>query len=520
MRSKIVNIVIVLILSVIILLLTVKNIIPNTSPINLLGKGRVSLRLWYTDESLSDYLTTQAVKYNEAHSNVRIEPILVSGVELLENINSSSLKGEAFPDLYITTNDVLEKASLAGLTTEIAPDGRYLNENNFSKAALNSISYKGNYVAYPFYYETSALMFNRTYLEDFAWSRIAENEGISLSYEEASEDESEADKEKDGETASNDNPEENKNEDTKEDDSEKKAAFDANIAELRQQHKDAIDLAVQEMIPSTISEIIEFARNYNAPASVESVFEWDVTDIFYNYFFVGGYINAGGDAGDTITELDLYTTEMVSCMMAYQKLRDYFAIDANEVSYSGIMEDFIAGKMVFTVATSDAVTKIRAAQAEGSCSFQYGVANIPDLNEDYITRSMSVTGCIAVNGYTNNTAEAFDFAGYLSSGTDESFFNQTGKLPARKGIEYGDRTLEIFEKVYEESVPLPKMIETSNLWMLMEIAFTEIWNGANPNTTLKEMSESIMKQVVGRHYEEMLLPEPEAVQITNSHNAD
>ena len=64
------------------------------------------------------------------------------------------------------------------------------------------------------------------------------------------------------------------------------------------------------------------------------------------------------------------------------------------------------------------------------------------------------------------------------------------------------------------------MIETSNLWMLMEIAFTEIWNGANPNTTLKEMSESIMKQVVGRHYEEMLLPEPEAVQITNSHNAD
>jgi len=198
MRSKIVNIVIVLILSVIILLLTVKNIIPNTSPINLLGKGRVSLRLWYTDESLSDYLTTQAVKYNEAHSNVRIEPILVSGVELLENINSSSLKGEAFPDLYITTNDVLEKASLAGLTTEIAPDGRYLNENNFSKAALNSISYKGNYVAYPFYYETSALMFNRTYLEDFAWSRIAENEGISLSYEEASEDESEADKERKG----------------------------------------------------------------------------------------------------------------------------------------------------------------------------------------------------------------------------------------------------------------------------------------------------------------------------------
>ena len=49
---------------------------------------------------------------------------------------------------------------------------------------------------------------------------------------------------------------------------------------------------INAMIPSTIDDILSFADSYDAPEQVEAVFKWDVDDIFYNYFFVGNYIDA------------------------------------------------------------------------------------------------------------------------------------------------------------------------------------------------------------------------------------
>ena len=76
--------------------------------------GKDTLYLWYTDEALTSYLTSAAVTYNENH-DVRIVPVLQSGPEYLEQINTASLSGEEMPDLYILSHDSLEKAYLAGL---------------------------------------------------------------------------------------------------------------------------------------------------------------------------------------------------------------------------------------------------------------------------------------------------------------------------------------------------------------------------------------------------------------------
>ena len=63
--------------------------------------------------------------------------------------------------------------------------------------------------------------------------------------------------------------------------------------------------------------------------------------------------------------------------------------------------------------------------------------------------------------------------------------------------------------VYADSVPMPKTIETSNLWMELEIAFTKIWNGDDCNSTLKQVSESIMTQITGSPYTEETIPDPD-----------
>ena len=85
-------------------------------------------------------------------------------------------------------------------------------------------------------------------------------------------------------------------------------------------------------------------------------------------------------------------------MSFYQQLNQFFAIDESAVNYDKVLQDFIDGKTVFTVATSDAVARIEAAKAEGNCSFDYGVTTMPALNENYSTRTMSVTNCLVING--------------------------------------------------------------------------------------------------------------------------
>ena len=439
--------------------------------------GKTTIRLWYSDTALTDYLNAQCVQFNDSHADVRAEASYVEGVELLETISNASLNEELYPDLYLVTNDVLEKAQLAGLAADIPASDPVLTTARFPQTALNAVTYHGRYIAYPFYFETSTLMYNRTFLEQLSRDAM-ENEIIEM-YPDAK----------------------------------------AGDPVLQVADED-VEARVQTLIPSTIADILTFARTFILPDGVEGVFKWDVTDIFYNYFFVGAYMNTGGDAGDNIAKLDLYNSESVSCMKAYQKLNTYFAIDADDVDYESIVDDFINGKMVFTVVTSDAVTKIRKAQEEGTCTYTYGASATPSLNGYYGTRTMSVTECVVVNGYSEHPEEAREFARMLAAGTDESMFRQTGKLPARSGITYEDELLNVFAKVYEQSVPMPKMIETSNMWMLMEIAFTEIWNGADCNQTLKNMSENMMKQVVGGHYEEMLLPEPDMVSLTDGANDD
>ena len=124
--------------------------------------GKETLYLWYTDEALTSYLSSAAVTYNETH-DVRIVPVLESGLEYLEKINQASLETNA-PDLYILSHDSLEKAYLAGLASEVKPSEEGFMENAYIETGLQAATYKDKILGYPFYFETSALLYNKTYL--------------------------------------------------------------------------------------------------------------------------------------------------------------------------------------------------------------------------------------------------------------------------------------------------------------------------------------------------------------------
>jgi maltose-binding protein MalE len=457
---------------------------------SIFSKSKTTVRLWYTDDSLTTYLQGKAVAYSESNQSVRVEPVLVSGLEYLEAINEASLNEDNYPDLFIITNDSLEKAYLAGLATEIENGEDYMTEEMFPFAAISSVTYNNKLVAYPFYFETSSLIYNKTYLENMAKENI-QSDIDAQEGQEAQEALDAAGAQASGETD--------------------ESTAEVSDSEITQ---GMIDEVVEQSLPLSISDILKFSESYNAPDEVEAVFKWDVTDIFYNYFFVGNYMNVGGRAGDDVSLIDIYNTETISCMKIYQQLNQFFAIDPDEIDYDTVVKDFIDGKIVFTVATTDILSKINEAKNTGECEFEFAVADMPGLTADFGTRTMSVTNCLVVNGYSEHSSMANAFARYLCNDNSSDLYQLSGKVAAHYGVKYSDPNIKTFVDVYNDSVPMPKTMETSNLWMELEIAFTKIWNGEDCNSTLKQVSENIMTQVTGQPYTEDKIPDPDDEAIT------
>ena len=407
-----------------------------------------TIYVWYDDDSMTDYIHGAAVLYGD-ENNVRVIPHLVEENQYLEAVNQASVAGEQIPDVFLLSNDSLEKAYLAGLAGEIRDSMEIVDLNYFPQVALDAVTYKGKYVAYPLYYETSILLYNETYLQEWA-SQQAANEAAEagITY--------------DAETMQN-----------------KTAEY------------------MLHAIPDTIDDILNLANTFDTPEQVEGVFKWDVSDIFYNYYFVGNYMNVGGPAGDDKSILDIANPETVACLDVYKNLNQFFYIESDTVSYESVTQDFIDGKLVFTIATTDAVVRLAEAKANGTFAYEYGAATIPDPGEELKGCSLSVTNAVAVNGYSENKELANRFAAYLAGEYAGNLYDRAGKCPANYNVIHTEKLLDVFYQGYERSVSLPKIMETSNFWMELEVLFSKVWNGADTTVVLNEMEQQMSVQIEG-----------------------
>ena len=477
------------------------------------GNNKDSIYLWYTDDALTTYLSSAAVAYNETH-DARIVPVLESGLDYVETINRNSIESN-MPDLYVISNDALEKAYLAGLAVPVEPTVNM--EETFIGKGLAAATYKDKLLGYPFYFETSSLLYNKTYLRDLAVAQLTQEQEEAAAQEaqenadsgsgdaaQSSSDTGSADAaQSSSDTGGADAAQSSSNtgsSDTATDSS------DSQTTEADEEEspftEEQIEAKIQEYLPKTIEDIQTFGDMYDAPEQVESVFKWDVTDIFYNYFFIGNAINMGGASGWDTEQVDIYNLNAIQSMTAYQNLNNFFSIDTSAISYESTLNDFMEGKVVFTVATSDAVATLEQAKQDGTFAYEYGFVTTPSFKEEELSSSLSVTNCVAINGYSTNQEAANDFARYLTCEYNEILYDRSGKVSAQKDMEYPYEALQVFAKEYETSVPIPKMLETGNYWLKLEALFAEIWNGADANEELKTLSEQIKYQITGEQIEE------------------
>lgn len=448
-KKRLTSVFIIIALAAVVLIVGVLTLFNSNKDSSLFSNYRKeTLHLWYTDDALTDFLNSKAVAFYEKN-DIRVETKLVSGLEYLEKINQASLDGDmdTTPDVFIVTNDSLEKAYLAGLATKLDKDSLGINQGDYCQTAFDSVTYQGEYIGLPLYYETASLLYNRTYLE-----QISQEAGIS----------------------------------------------DAN-----------------GLIPVTIADILNFADRYSAPENVEYFFRWDVSDIFYNYFFIGNYITVGGDAGDDKDNINIYNNDAIISLKVYQQMNQFFSIDTKDSSYAKVMEDFLQGKTLYTIATSDCMTTIEEAKKNGEFNFEYGIASLPDINSDLKTKGMSVTNALVVNGYSSHKASAKKLISFISYEAGNDLYKFTGKLPARIGEAYENNNMFAFALNYEDSVSIPKMIETSNFWLELEGCFARVLNGNDANTQLQNLAEKIFTQLAGEPVKLNRLISPE-VELLNA----
>lgn len=436
-----------------------------------LFQKKENIVIWYTDDALSDYLAGAALKYYE-ENDVRVTPVLVSGLQYLEQIHDAQMSGEGAPDLYIISNDTLEKAYLSGLAAQITDPEGMVNASHYSDAALHAVTYENKLLGYPLYFETSIFLYNETYLTDMAVKTI-EAEQNAAEGEAAMEMVEAAESDAELEALANDNG----------------ATSVSDISEEQIKEKK------EALVPVTMDGILTFADSYDAPETVEAVFKWDVSDIFYNYFIVGDSISVGGINGDDAGTIDIYNQKSVECMTLYQQLNQFFSIDTKAVTYDSVLSEFMEGKIVFTVATTDAIGKLEKGKKDGTFVYEYGITAIPAVSDSLDSKSLSVTNAAVINGFSKNGALANDFASYLVRNQTEEFYTMTDKIPSRYDVTYENPAISVALSEYRASVPIPKMMQTSNFWAQLEIAFTRIWTGSDVNEILSALDERIKKQV-------------------------
>lgn len=455
--------------------------------------NKETIYFWYTDDALTDYLNSAAVTFGE-ENDVRVIPVLKTGMEYLEEVNRASLTDEeALPDVYMLSNDSLGKAYLAGLAAPIAEDS-VCNTDNFPQAAISAVTYDDKIVAYPYFFETSAYIYNKTYLENFVRAQIRAE--IDAAAGEAAQEEAEE----------------------VEDGAEAAQEGGTDVAVVIPEEE--IAARVQELLPETTEDLLTFADSYDAPEVVESILKWDVSDIFYNYYFIGQYMVVGGEAGDDVNQVDIYNLESIQCLKEYQKLNQFFYIDPDTVTYDSVLQEFIDGKVVFSVVTNDAVKKLEQAREEGTFSYEYGIMSVPRISEALEGRSLSVTNTVVVNGYSTHKELANRFATFLTTEYLENLYDRTGKTASALNVSFEEEHIEGFCNEYETSIPIPKMIETSNFWIQLEILFSKVWNGEDINALVKGLSEQMMTQITGEHFTEEYIELPEEVVVEEGEYID
>lgn len=228
---------------------------------------------------------------------------------------------------------------------------------------------------------------------------------------------------------------------------------------------------VQEA-PKTFAEIIEFSQTFESSEyeGVEGILWWDVKDLFFNYAFAGAHLNLGGENGDDRAIVDINNEGVIDALTSYKYLNQKLYFDTEGLTYNTVLQHFLEGKLIYTLGSSRSLSELAAAEVD------YGIAVIPDLEEGIETKGISINYAAIVNPYSKHEDDAKDLAKFISYDLADEFYSYTGRIPSKKNVDYENPEWANVIEQYETTAIMPKLMETTNFWIELEVAMNHIWN--------------------------------------------
>lgn len=239
--------------------------------------------------------------------------------------------------------------------------------------------------------------------------------------------------------------------------------------------------------PESFQAIIDFAssdvmleENAEIFQNLEAILKWDVLDLFYNYQFVGAYLNIGGADGDDRTIVDMNNEQVLEALTFYKELNQSLYFDASEVNYDDMLQSFLEGRLLYTIGGTKSLQLLQQS------GMNYGIAAIPPLTDSLDSKGISVNYVAVVNPYSSSPELAEELAAYIADGFAEKCYELSGKLPCKRLDSYPSEEFVHVMEAYENSVQLPKLMDSTNFWVELEVVLNNIWK--------TEMSEELAEE--------------------------
>lgn len=217
--------------------------------------------------------------------------------------------------------------------------------------------------------------------------------------------------------------------------------------------------------------------------NIKSIFMWDVNNLLYNYGFIGNSIVIDGKEKNVSISND----GVLKAVEQYLLLKDYFSLSGQD-KYDDIIDSFSKGEVVFTIAGTDAISKI-------GDSVNYKAVKMPDLADDILCNGLSYTDIIAVNPRGTNKETAKKFAKFVSYEYANNLYDLCGIVSCRNEIEYTNEHINEMHDVYGSAIIMPNLLATEDYCIVMEEAIKSIWDGDVPKEILDGLQKKYNERV-------------------------
>lgn len=251
--------------------------------------------------------------------------------------------------------------------------------------------------------------------------------------------------------------------------------------------------------PVTMGAITAFSETAEIGENVQSILYWDINDYFCNYPFVGAYLDiekAGAQEQEANDKKKSQAVSIVSdktaqCLQHFQALGQYFAIDSDSITKDDVPAALMEGRTLCILADSKMVHVVNWYAANYGVGAPYHISSIPDVSDDLKSCEGSYTELAVVNGMSLKQDLAADFAEFITYDYVQNLYGNAGRFSAKKEVTYDNQELAEMYEIYEQSQPFPKLIETEDMGVNLEVLFSNVWDGSDIATELKGFADKM-----------------------------